>query len=117
MLVPAALGGVLTRDLVPRLRCGAIAGPANNQLAEPAVAGLLRNRGITWVPDYVASAGGVIHALSVELHRETPRAAEDRVRGIERTVGEILDAADKSGTTPADAARELAAERLAHAGG
>jgi leucine dehydrogenase len=112
VLIPAALGGVLTRDLVPRLRCGAVAGPANNQLAEPAVADLLQSRGIIWVPDYVASAGGVIHALSVELHNETPQDATGRVRGIERTVGEILDAADGNGTTPAEAARALAAERL-----
>jgi leucine dehydrogenase len=112
VLVPAALGSVLTRDLVPRLRCGAIAGPANNQLAEPDVADLLHSRGITWVPDYVASAGGVIHALSVELHNETSQDATGRVRGIERTVGEILDAADSNGTTPAEAARALAAERL-----
>jgi leucine dehydrogenase len=112
VLIPAALGGVLTRDLVPRLRCGAIAGPANNQLAEPDVADLLHGRGITWVPDYVASAGGVIHALSVELHNETPQDATGRVRGIEHTVGEILDAADSNGTTPAEAARALAAERL-----
>jgi leucine dehydrogenase len=31
VLIPAALGGVFTRDLVPRLRCGAIAGPANKR--------------------------------------------------------------------------------------
>lgn len=112
IVVPAALGSMLTRDLVPRLRCGAIAGPANNQLAEPAVAGLLRSRGITWVPDYVASAGGVIYALSVELHQEAPDKAQDRVRGIEHTVGEILDAAERGGMTPADAALELAARRM-----
>ncbi|HEU5110528.1 MAG TPA: Glu/Leu/Phe/Val dehydrogenase dimerization domain-containing protein, partial [Micromonosporaceae bacterium] len=32
VLVPAALGGLLTAEVVPRLRCAAIAGPANNQL-------------------------------------------------------------------------------------
>jgi hypothetical protein len=48
----------------------------------------------------------------VELHNETPQDATGRVRGIERTVGEILDAADSNGTTPAEAARALAAEHL-----
>src|SRR5580700_9976194 len=38
LLVPAALGGLLTRASVPALRCAAIAGPANNQLAEEGVA-------------------------------------------------------------------------------
>jgi len=112
ILVPAALGGVLTRDLVPALRCQAVVGPANNQLASPDVAGLLRDNGITWVPDYVASAGGVIHALSRELHGETASAAEARVMAIEGTVAEILGAADRDGMTCEDAAEALAARRL-----
>lgn len=93
ILIPAALGGVLTRDLVPRLRCQAIVGPANNQLADPGVAGLLDDAGITWVPDDVASAGGVIHALSQELHHETPRETADRINRIEHTVTELLNPA------------------------
>lgn len=112
ILIPAALGGGLTRDVVPRLRCAAIVGPANNQLAEPGVADLLRDRGIVWVPDYVASGGGVIYALSVELHRETPDSALDRVNAIGGTVGELLDMAEKTRTTPARAADELASRRL-----
>ncbi|MEV6118041.1 hypothetical protein AB0L59_37635 [Streptomyces sp. NPDC052109] len=38
VVVPAALGSLLTGELVPRLRCGAVAGPANDQLATPDVA-------------------------------------------------------------------------------
>jgi leucine dehydrogenase len=112
VLIPAALGGVLTRDLVPRLRCAAIAGPANNQLAEPAVADLLYQRDIIWVPDYVASAGGVIYGLAVELHQETPASATARVQAIEDTVGRLLEDAARAGTTPAQAALDLATRRL-----
>src|SRR5207302_2565060 len=46
VLVPAAVGGLLTAELVPRLRCAAIAGPANNQLATESVADLLRDKGV-----------------------------------------------------------------------
>lgn len=112
VLVPAALGGVLTRKIVPRLRCAAIAGPANNQLAEPAVAGLLHQRGITWIPDYVAGAGGVIYALAVELHHRPPGEAAARVQAIADTVGLILESARRARTTPARAALELASHRL-----
>jgi glutamate dehydrogenase/leucine dehydrogenase len=112
ILVPAALGGVLTEQLVPALRCAAIAGPANNQLAAPAVAGLLHGRGITWVPDYVAGAGGVIYALTVELHHGTPEDALARVQAIEDTVAELLATARRTGTTPAQAADERARLRL-----
>jgi glutamate dehydrogenase/leucine dehydrogenase len=112
VLVPATLGGLLTEEVVPALRCAAIAGPANNQLAAPAVADLLHRRGITWVPDYVVSAGGVIGTLSMELHRRTADEARALVLGIEDTVRELLDAAERAGGTPARAAHELARRRL-----
>lgn len=112
ILVPAALGGVLTEQSVPGLRCAAIAGPANNQLAAPSVAGLLHGRGIAWVPDYVAGAGGVIYALTVELHHGTPEDALARVQAIEDTVTELLATARRTGTTPAQAAHERARVRL-----
>jgi glutamate dehydrogenase/leucine dehydrogenase len=97
---------------VPRLRCAAIVGPANNQLAEPSVADLLHERGIVWVPDYVASAGDVIFSLSVELRHETRASALARVQVIEETVTQLLDAADRTGRTPADAAGDLVRRRL-----
>jgi leucine dehydrogenase len=50
ILVPAALGGLLTARTVPLLRCAAIAGPADNQLDEPATARLLATRDILWAP-------------------------------------------------------------------
>lgn len=112
VLVPAALGGVLTREIVAGLRCAAIAGPANNQLAEPAVAGLLHQRGITWIPDYVTGAGGVIYALAVELDHQPPGEADARVQAIADTVGLLLDTAEQAGASPAQAALELANRRI-----
>ena len=83
------------RAVVPELRCAAVAGPANNQLATPDVAGLLHRRGIVWVPDYVVGAGGVIYALTMELHRGTADEARDRVQAIEHTVGDLLHTAER----------------------
>ncbi|GCB51670.1 GNAT family N-acetyltransferase [Streptomyces sp. NL15-2K] len=116
IVVPAALGSVLTRRSVADLRCRAVVGPANNQLATPDVADLLHQRGIIWVPDYVASAGGVINAVSTELHRVGADDARARVRAIEDTVDDLLDTARRSGQTPARAASELARRRLGAAG-
>jgi glutamate dehydrogenase/leucine dehydrogenase len=112
VLVPAALGGVLTPASVPRLRCGAVAGPANNQLDDPATARLLHQRGILWAPDTVVSAGGIIYATAVELGHETPDAAAARVRGIGATLTGILAAARTRGVSPADAARQRIQESL-----
>ncbi|MEU6587634.1 Glu/Leu/Phe/Val dehydrogenase dimerization domain-containing protein [Streptomyces sp. NPDC046881] len=112
IVVPAALGSFLTRNGVAELRCRAVVGPANNQLATPDVADLLHRRGIVWVPDYVASAGGVIHAVSVEVHRLAAEEARARVDAIEDTVSELLHTAESRGRTPAQAADELARRRL-----
>ncbi|WBO68518.1 Glu/Leu/Phe/Val dehydrogenase dimerization domain-containing protein [Streptomyces camelliae] len=117
IVVPAALGSVLDRQTVADLRCRAVVGPANNQLATPEAAELLHERGIVWVPDYVASAGGVIHAVSVELHRLTADEARARVDAIERTVDDLLDTARSRGQSPAQAAGELARRRLGAASG
>lgn len=105
VLIPAALGGLLTPHTVPTLRCAAIVGPANNQLDAPATADLLHERGILWAPDAIVSAGGIIHATAVELRHETSAQATERVRGIGATLTEILRAASTAGITPAEAAR------------
>jgi len=114
VIVPAALGGLLTPDLVPRLRCAAIAGPANNQLADERVAAMLHERGVVWVPDPVVSAGGVIYGTGVELRGLTPEAALAEVRTIGSTVTHILKASTslEAGISPHTAAKELAEARL-----
>ncbi|GIE35642.1 leucine dehydrogenase [Actinoplanes italicus] len=107
VLVPAALGGLLTAATVPALRCAAVAGPANNQLDRPETADLLHEAGILWAPDVVVSAGGIIHAVATELHRETPEQVAARIDGIGHTLSGILDAARETSSTPAAAATRL----------
>src|SRR2546428_7599777 len=60
VLSPCALGGVLNRKTIPKLRCRAIAGAANNQLEDPSDAKRLEERGILYAPDYVVNAGGIM---------------------------------------------------------
>ena len=112
VLVPAALGGVLTPELVPRLRCRAIVGPANNQLATPSVAELLREQDVLWAPDYVASAGGIVHAIATELYREPQETVAARIDQIGSTLTDLYRAAAAAGQTPAVAAEQLVAARL-----
>jgi glutamate dehydrogenase/leucine dehydrogenase len=111
VLVPAALGGLLTPESVTGLRCAAIAGSANNQLDAPETAALLHERGILWAPDFVVSAGGIIHATAVELHHETTEQATSRIEGIGDTLAGILRAARDAGTTPLEAALAQARSR------
>ncbi|GLV87451.1 leucine dehydrogenase [Streptomyces lavendulae subsp. lavendulae] len=114
VLVPAALGGLLTARTVPRMRCAAVAGPANNQLDEPATARLLAARGILWAPDMAVSAGGVIHATGVELRGESEERLTERLSGIGDTLRQVFRTARTGRTTPAEAAAELAAQRVRH---
>lgn len=115
ILVPAALGGLLTRELVPRLRCRGIVGPANNQLAEPEVAQLLSARGIIWATDHLASAGGVVYAVARELHGVDHQRALERVLSIEHTVESQLRSAHTlrpgSLTVPRDQRRRVESRR------
>jgi leucine dehydrogenase len=114
VVAPCALGGVLSAASVPRLRCRAIAGAANNQLTEERVAELLARRGILWAPDFVVNAGGVIN-LAVELRPEgyDPAVARRQACAIGDTLTTILDEAETAGTTPLAAASALAERRMA----
>jgi leucine dehydrogenase len=113
VLSPCALGGVFDHETVPTLRCRAIAGAANNQLARDDVARLLHARGILWAPDFVANAGGIIN-IAVELEPEgyEPKRARAHVRGIAETLTLIFSSAEAERITPLEAAMRLARERL-----
>jgi len=111
VVAPCALGGILNHDTVPRLRCGIVAGAANNQLADESVADLLSAREILWAPDFVANAGGIIN-IAEEQHGYDAGAARRRVRRIGEILLDIFDRADAAGVTPLAAATELARGRL-----
>lgn len=112
ILVPAAIGGVLDAHIVPALRAPLVVGPANNQLTDDAVADALAGRGITWIPDFVASAGGVVYTLGREIEALTHDTAVKRVEDIGNTVRDLLVRAETNRSTPLGEALDLARRRL-----
>jgi leucine dehydrogenase len=109
VFAPCALGGVLTDETVSALQAPIVAGAANNQLAEDAVAELLDDRGVLWAPDFVANAGGIINiAVELEPQGYDPVRARARVRGIADTLRRIYVDAETARTTPLAAAMALA---------
>ena len=116
VLVPAALGGVLTSTVVERLQCRAIVGPANNQLAADDVADLISARGILWAPDFVVNAGGVVYGALVDVAGKAPDEAIEQVRAIGATLRRVYALAEEQRVTPAAAAAKLALDRIAAAG-
>jgi leucine dehydrogenase len=106
---PCAVGGTLNADTIERLRCRVVGGSANNQLAEPGDAARLHERGILYAPDFIINAGGII-----QLHLLEDRGAseEEMLRAL-HGVGDTLRDIFARGGDPAEAAEQLAAERIA----
>jgi leucine dehydrogenase len=114
LFAPCALGAVLDDRTIPELQARIVCGGANNQLAEARHDALLAARGILYVPDYLANAGGVI-----DFHQEriddSPQAVLAAVGRIEEVAEEVLRAATRSGRTPLAVADEIVQARLASA--
>lgn len=117
ILAPCALGAVLSPDTIPSLSCAAVVGSANNQLLASDDADRLDQRGIVYVPDFVANAGGIIN-IAHELDDEgyDAEAAGLAVDAIFDTTTRILEDAARGAITPYASAIRLARERIADAG-
>lgn len=109
---PCALGAILHDQSIPELKAGLVCGGANNQLLEPRHGQALAARGILYVPDYVANAGGVTFGGSIEILKLSREATAQRVDEIYDTTLMVLDRAAAEGIPPSDAADRLAEERI-----
>ncbi len=112
---PCSLGGVLTEQVIAQLRCTAVVGAANNQLATPEDADRLLDRDIVYGPDFVVNAGGLIN-VSEEISGYTPEKAGAHIDKIYDTTLRILETARERNTTPYRAAVDLANQRIAEIG-
>jgi leucine dehydrogenase len=113
VLAPCAMGGVLSAETIPTLRCRIVAGAANNQLATPEDGERLRAAGILYAPDFVINAGGVLHVVALEMEGWSRERLDDALEGIGRTLREVFVAAETGGIATNVAAERLATERLA----
>ena len=114
VLVPCAVGGVFSNEIVPRLRCKAVCGSANNQLRAPEVALTLRAHGIVHAPDIIVSAGAVIEGVLTVLEgaKAGDRAVQAAIDRIETTTLETLEHAARLEQPTTVVAIALAQERL-----
>ena len=113
---PNSIGGTINDDTVPRFRCAAVAGGANNVLAEPRHADLLTQRGITYGPDYLVNSGGLIRCQEEVFERPTEDfTIYSKVTQIYDQTLHVIKLADELGISTAAAADWLAEERIAGA--
>lgn len=115
VLAPCGLGGVLDTAAADALQCRIVAGAANNQLAEPEVGTRIARRGITYVPDFLINAGGVIHAALAWQQAEEVEIGE-RVDRIGDTVRGVLEVAQQRQLLPVQVALDRARTLLQAAG-
>jgi glutamate dehydrogenase/leucine dehydrogenase len=110
---PCGLGGGLNATTIPELRCWAVAGAANNQLASPECGALLADAGILYAPDFVVNAGGIINIAGERSPSgyDHERAFANVLRVYDTTLA-TFDAAKQDGVTPVEAALALARRRL-----
>lgn len=116
LFAPCALGAGLNEVTIPQLRARLVAGAANNQLATEADAGRLHERGILYVPDFVANAGGIINVAAEYLGHDRGMV-HDAVHRIPGRLGQVLDRAEASMTSPALVADVMARELIVRAAG
>ena len=113
LLAPCAVGAVLNAQSIGQLQCRAVAGGANNQLAEDSDALRLAERGIVYAPDFVINAGGVIN-VGDELDPggyDASRVAK-RVAAIEQTLDAIFKESASSGESTNAIALARARKRI-----
>jgi leucine dehydrogenase len=113
---PCALGATLNEETIPRLRCAAIAGCANNQLAVETDVERIVDRGILYAPDFVVNAGGVIN-IAVETDGYSAERAGAMVDRIYDNLVVVFETADRDGVNTHDAAMRFAQRRIDQAGG
>lgn len=116
VLVPCALGGILSVDRVDQLQAQAICGSANDQLASAEAGDRLHEAGILYAPDLVVNPGAAIEGVMTTRDGATEavrRRARERIAGIEGTVVELLERSAKEGVPSHRLAVEMAEARLA----
>lgn len=113
IFAPCAVGGTINPQTVDLLRCRAVAGAANNQIAGDKTEERLINRGIMYAPDFAINAGGVILcADELEPGGVSFQRVKERVSRIYGTVCKIIDEARMTGELPGRVAVRLAKERI-----
>jgi glutamate dehydrogenase (NAD(P)+) len=120
VLVPAALGDVLTRENAERVKAGIVVEAANAPTT-PEADEILHRRGITIVPDILANAGGVTVSYfewvqNIQQFRwDLERVNAELERTMRRAYADVRAIARERSLDPRTAALVLAIRRVGEA--
>jgi len=110
---PCALGATLNDETIGRLKCQIVAGAANNQLADEKRHGyMLMDKGISYAPDFLINAGGLINVCEEYMGDYNRDRAYASAENIYDTCLNILNTAEDDKISSQDAAIKLAEKRI-----
>jgi leucine dehydrogenase len=108
---PCARGAILNEKTIAQLKCKAVVGGANNQLATEEDGNRIHRRGILYAPDYVVNSGGIINVF-VEYEGYNLNKALQKADGIYATVKEIFKKSREEKKPTYIVADKIAEQRL-----
>lgn len=109
---PCALGGTLNDDTISRLKCGIVAGAANNQLKDENIHGkALLEKDILYAPDFAVNAGGVINCFS-EVKGLSSEWALKKAEDIYHTIFDIVKRSKDENIPSHIIAMQMAQEKI-----
>lgn len=112
VFAPCALGAVINKHTIHRLKARIVAGSANNQLAHQLYADLMHERGILYAPDFLINAGGLIQ-VAVIYDKGDQQRIVDQIGQMYDTVYEIFEQSVIENENTNYIAERIAHERLA----
>lgn len=114
---PCALGATVNDATIPRLKCSIIAGAANNQLKDEVKHGyMLMDRNITYAPDFLINAGGLINVYNEFLGNYNRNRVFEQAERIYSTCLTIFDLAEKEKINTQESAIKMAEKRIEEVG-
>jgi leucine dehydrogenase len=112
VLAPCAIGGIVNSRTIGLIRAPIIAGGANNVLEdEDSDSRQLGQKGITYAPDYVINAGGLM-SVYAELRGYPHEKAMTDAENVFNTVKRVLHKAQAEGISTIASSNRLAEERI-----
>ena len=115
IFVPCAMGGILNDDTLPQLKCKAIAGLANNQLATPAHGQRLLEMDIAYAPDFIVNGGGITVCAMPIFSTFDKDEGLKRVEAIYDLTLDLLQRSKAEGIPTEVLAEQIAMDRIAGA--
>ena len=110
---PCGLGATINTQTIAKLKCGIIAGSANNQLEDEHLHGqMLLDKGILFAPDYVINAGGLINCYS-ELMGFSKKRTLQLTENIYDATRNVLKLSKAENISSIEAANKIAEKRIA----